>query len=385
MALAGSNTVILQIQEQWEITNGRISLRRNIVRKLCLHANVARFSKKAEVKPFHTATSYVTSAKFSINGGGRDVKTDLEESGSNHSLITLKLDYSNYFPLAILGGYKDFHAIANTRSNKFLKYGGVLSRFSTLKPWHDNFVLEERVIWREIEGVPLRAWNNDTYDIRVRELCRWTPTFLGDDLVNDEEGFIRSYDGEEEKEQEHEVLETTNKDSHGIEGNDEEHIDSDLFRLPTLINLLDAVRITAAYVFVNAALLDLVLLLQNCSAKVNAASENMLEVTTASEYHVNAAIPMLKPGEYEIWRMRIEQYIKMIDYALWEVIENGATLPKTTTVEGVVEVIPITTAEEKAQRRLEVKARSTLMMDIPNEHQLKFNSIKDAKKLLESC
>ncbi|GJU09776.1 hypothetical protein Tco_1132172 [Tanacetum coccineum] len=38
----------------------------------------------------------------------------------------------------------------------------------------------------------------------------------------------------------------------------------------------------------------------------------------------------------------------------------------------------------KATRRLEVKARSTLMMGIPNEHQLKFNSIKDAKLLLEA-
>ncbi|GJR44870.1 ribonuclease H-like domain-containing protein [Tanacetum coccineum] len=43
-----------------------------------------------------------------------------------------------------------------------------------------------------------------------------------------------------------------------------------------------------------------------------------------------------------------------------------------------------TYAEEKAQRRLDVKARSTLMMGIPNEHQLKFNSIKDAKKSLEA-
>ncbi|GJU94308.1 hypothetical protein Tco_1319064 [Tanacetum coccineum] len=33
--------------------------------------------------------------------------------------------------------------------------------------------------------------------------------------------------------------------------------------------------------------------------------------------------------------------------------ENGATLPKTTTVEGVVTEMPITTVEEKAQRRLE--------------------------------
>nr|GEU83856.1 hypothetical protein [Tanacetum cinerariifolium] len=73
----------------------------------------------------------------------------------------------------------------------------------------------------------------------------------------------------------------------------------------------------------------------------------------------------------------------MIDHALWEVIENGTTLPKTKVVECVTTETPITTAEEKAQRRLEVKARSTLIMDIPNEHQLKFNSIKDAKKLLE--
>ncbi|GJV05928.1 putative ribonuclease H-like domain-containing protein [Tanacetum coccineum] len=66
-------------------------------------------------------------------------------------------------------------------------------------------------------------------------------------------------------------------------------------------------------------------------------------------------VPMLKPDEYEIWRMRFEQYIQMIDYALWEVIENGVTLPKTKIVEGVMTEMPITTAEEKAQRILEVK------------------------------
>ncbi|GKE38524.1 hypothetical protein Tco_1461929 [Tanacetum coccineum] len=102
--------------------------------------------------------------------------------------------------------------------------------------------------------------------------------------------------------------------------------------------------------------------------------------------HMVAAskVSMLKQGEFELWRMRIEQYIQMIDYALWEVIENGATLPKTTIVEGKEQVTPITSAEDKAQRRLEVKARRTLIIGIPNEHQLKFNSIKDAKKLLEA-
>nr|GFC69254.1 hypothetical protein [Tanacetum cinerariifolium] len=53
--------------------------------------------------------------------------------------------------------------------------------------------------------------------------------------------------------------------------------------------------------------------------------------------HMVAAskVTMLKPGEFKIWRMRIEQYIQMIDYALWEVIENDATLPKTQVMKGV--------------------------------------------------
>nr|GEW85792.1 uncharacterized mitochondrial protein AtMg00810-like [Tanacetum cinerariifolium] len=63
--------------------------------------------------------------------------------------------------------------------------------------------------------------------------------------------------------------------------------------------------------------------------------------------------------------MKIEKYIQMMDYALWDVIKNGPTLPKTQIVEGVETVMPITSAEDKAQRRLEVKAKSTLMMGIP--------------------
>ncbi|GKC01593.1 hypothetical protein Tco_0987729, partial [Tanacetum coccineum] len=125
-------------------------------------------------------------------------------------------------------------------------------------------------------------------------------------------------------------------------------------------SLLDAVRIIAAY-------LVLLVNIKTAGTKVNAASESYY-----CKYKDCLKLILLK------------SYYCMIDYALWKVIENGATLPKTTIMEGVMTEMPITTAEEKAQRRLEVKARSTLMMGIPNEHQLKFNSIKDAKKLLEA-
>ncbi|GJX37162.1 hypothetical protein Tco_0250465 [Tanacetum coccineum] len=62
-------------------------------------------------------------------------------------------------------------------------------------------------------------------------------------------------------------------------------------------------------------------------------------------------LPILQPGEYDIWKMRMEQYLHV---------------------------------EEKAQRKAELKARSTLLMALPNEHQLKFNSYKHAKTLMHA-
>ncbi|GJZ04584.1 hypothetical protein Tco_0537859 [Tanacetum coccineum] len=116
--------------------------------------------------------------------------------------------------------------------------------------------------------------------------------------------------------------------------------------------------------------------------EVKAAYQNMDQ----DSVHMVAAskVPMLKPGEYELWRMRMEHYIQMINYFLCEVIENGNAPPVTKLVKGVETIIAPATAEEKVQRRLKLKAIITLLMGVPNEHQLKFNSIKDAKSLLQA-
>nr|GEW42546.1 hypothetical protein [Tanacetum cinerariifolium] len=53
-------------------------------------------------------------------------------------------------------------------------------------------------------------------------------------------------------------------------------------------------------------------------------------------------------------------------------------------VNGKENVIPPTSVEEKTQRREELKAKSTLLMALPNEHQLKFNLYKDAKSLMQT-
>nr|GEW36747.1 hypothetical protein [Tanacetum cinerariifolium] len=73
-----------------------------------------------------------------------------------------------------------------------------------------------------------------------------------------------------------------------------------------------------------------------------------------------------------------------IDYTLWDIIKNGNAPIVTKTVDGKDIVIPPTSVKEKAQRRAELKARSTLLMALPNEHQLKFNSYKDAKTLMQA-
>nr|GEV64216.1 hypothetical protein [Tanacetum cinerariifolium] len=69
-------------------------------------------------------------------------------------------------------------------------------------------------------------------------------------------------------------------------------------------------------------------------------------------------LPILNPNEFDLWKMRIEQYFLMTDYSLWEVILNA--------------------------KKNKFKARETLLMALPNKHQLKFNIYKDDKSLMEA-
>ncbi|GKB94406.1 hypothetical protein Tco_0980543 [Tanacetum coccineum] len=99
---------------------------------------------------------------------------------------------------------------------------------------------------------------------------------------------------------------------------------------------------------------------------------------------VAAKLPVLNPGEFGLWKIRIEQYFLMTDYALWEVILNGDSPLLTRTIDGVETAVPPTTAEQKLARKNDLKARGTLLMALPKEHQLKFNTYKSAKSLMEA-
>ncbi|GKB40100.1 putative ribonuclease H-like domain-containing protein [Tanacetum coccineum] len=99
-----------------------------------------------------------------------------------------------------------------------------------------------------------------------------------------------------------------------------------------------------------------------------------------------AKLPILKLGEYEMWVIRIKQYFQIQDYALWDVIENGNSwvfVPQTTQENGtsVTKMFVPVTAEEKTNKKNNVKARSLLLMALPNEHQLTFSQYPDAKSM----
>nr|GEW40949.1 putative ribonuclease H-like domain-containing protein [Tanacetum cinerariifolium] len=109
-----------------------------------------------------------------------------------------------------------------------------------------------------------------------------------------------------------------------------------------------------------------------------------------AQKNVVAKLPILKQGDYEMWKLRIEQYFQVQDYALWDIIENGNSfnpVPRTITNADGTSTLTIPgpiTNEEKAHKKNDVKARIMLSMALPNGHLLTFSQYKDANTLFEA-
>nr|GEZ47274.1 hypothetical protein [Tanacetum cinerariifolium] len=53
-------------------------------------------------------------------------------------------------------------------------------------------------------------------------------------------------------------------------------------------------------------------------------------------------------------------------------------------IDGVVQPVAPTAAEQRWAKKNELKARGTLLMALPDKHQLKVNTHKDAKSLMDA-
>ena len=171
--------------------------------KLRLYANVARFGRNNKVAGSNCVkkTNVVTSSVASIPRGTGGVsyanmvngfvpeKEMVDKINEDSPAVILDLDgrIETEFPLALVGCVNEFGVIPNLRClcrnegflevelkyigglwvmmnfgstdarDKFLAHEGVSSWFKELKPWTKEFKVLERLIWIDVEGVPIKA------------------------------------------------------------------------------------------------------------------------------------------------------------------------------------------------------------------------------------
>ncbi|GJV54606.1 hypothetical protein Tco_1455611, partial [Tanacetum coccineum] len=95
-------------------------------------------------------------------------------------------------------------------------------------------------------------------------------------------------------------------------------------------------------------------------------------------------IPIIRKGEYDIWSMRMRQYICHTDHNLWDVIVNG-DLEEEPAPTGETSAPPAPkTAKQLAAKRNQERVKSILLLAIPDEYLLKFHNVADAKSLWEA-
>ncbi|GJW71007.1 ribonuclease H-like domain-containing protein [Tanacetum coccineum] len=87
-------------------------------------------------------------------------------------------------------------------------------------------------------------------------------------------------------------------------------------------------------------------------------------------------IPMIKKGEYDLWSMKMRQYIAITDHILWDIITNG----DQATTDPASSSAPKTSLAANARRNNE-KALNILLSAIPDRHLLSFHDAEDAKTL----
>nr|GEY35783.1 hypothetical protein [Tanacetum cinerariifolium] len=107
------------------------------------------------------------------------------------------------------------------------------------------------------------------------------------------------------------------------------------------------------------------------------------------QYPSVAKIPVLDIGKFEQWQFQMQQYLQHEHYALWEVIEfrdffeapaNDPSTTTTNTTSGEAgtksgRTVTLTT-EDMQKKKNDVKARTTLLLSLRDEHQLRFSQLQ---------
>nr|GEX56111.1 RNA-directed DNA polymerase, eukaryota, nucleotide-binding alpha-beta plait domain protein [Tanacetum cinerariifolium] len=167
------------------------------ISRMHLHANVVRFERS----PIHS--SRPTNPLRSINTGAPSFASALKDnyvmgevkqfSSINNLRVLLSNEGFQNVKLAYLGGLWVMIELESSKTKtKFMQHVGVASWFSRLCNAQSDFVSRERIVWVDIEGVPLHAWPLYTFN---KIGSRWGEQ-VNLDTESDVEGVSETYFGE---------------------------------------------------------------------------------------------------------------------------------------------------------------------------------------------
>ncbi|GJU40055.1 RNA-directed DNA polymerase, eukaryota [Tanacetum coccineum] len=162
-----------------------------------LFANVARFSKEStsntsipNTKPKASSHAHMSSFTFAnvvkekeflqrkdepvmvLEYGSLDYEGNLVLVGCVKDFKTIPNIHNvcssegfTRVTVSYLGGYWVLLEFESTQScDKFQKHSGINSWFSCIKQWSKDFVVPDRVVWIDVEGIPLQAWSHSTFN-----------------------------------------------------------------------------------------------------------------------------------------------------------------------------------------------------------------------------
>ncbi|GJX46236.1 ribonuclease H-like domain-containing protein [Tanacetum coccineum] len=88
-------------------------------------------------------------------------------------------------------------------------------------------------------------------------------------------------------------------------------------------------------------------------------------------------IPIIKKGEYDIWSIRMRQYIFHTDHNLWDIIVDG-DLQEEAAPAGEQSAPPAPkTAKQLSAKRNKERVKRILLLAIPDEYLLKFHNFEN--------
>nr|GFA08769.1 xylulose kinase-1 [Tanacetum cinerariifolium] len=136
----------------------------------------------------------------------------------------------------------------------------------------------------------------------------------------------------------------------------------------------------------------------------NAHPKVVPQITTVT--NISAKFPYLKKGEYDIWAMKMQNFISSSDLLCWNigeydiwamkmrnfisssdllcwniVLKGNSAKSMKTDKDGNLKIRPPVTAEEHQQVQKEEKARTILLFALLDEHMGDFYHMIDAKDI----